>query len=367
MSTRMDLDLLGVVFTDYHLVDVGAAAFQLAHDWFIKQDLVIRDAPAGGGNLLVEGVDYTLATESLDETGAGFSIPRLSTRVTAAVGAGRNVYCQIAVINAAYQAGDLYFSGKYVGDSVEQIDHEARLVVAITGADHTVLDDDDMGVLEVDPDGADRTVTLPTVADNLHRELTIVNSAAVNTTFKVIVEGEGAELINDVTTWWVFPGQSITLKSNGTIWRKIAGHEPVIIVEDQKAANTGGGTFTNGAWRLRTLNTEVVNEIAGASLAANQLTLPPGLYEIEFWAPAQAVGRHKAKLIISGGANLIVGSSMNAYNNFSHGLDLIALAAATVTELWHRCETTVATTGMGQESNFAETEVYSRVKARKVA
>ncbi len=119
MSTRMDLVLIGTVFTDYHLLDVGAAAFQLAHDWFIKQDLVIRDAPAGGGNLLVEGVDYTLSQESLDDpTG----IPGLSTRVSGAVGAGRNVYHLIAVINAAYQAGDLYFSGKYVADSVEAAD-----------------------------------------------------------------------------------------------------------------------------------------------------------------------------------------------------------------------------------------------------
>jgi hypothetical protein len=118
----MDLNLLGEVFTDYHLVDVGVAAFQLEIDWFIRQDLVIRDAPAGGGNLLVEGVDYTLSVESVDETGAGYTIPGYSTRVTAAVGAGRNVYHYIAVINAAYQAGDLYFSGKYVGDQAEAAD-----------------------------------------------------------------------------------------------------------------------------------------------------------------------------------------------------------------------------------------------------
>jgi hypothetical protein len=120
MSARMDLVLLGDVFTDELHADVGAGTFQLLHDWFIGQELVIRDAPAGGGNLLVEGVDYTLATESLD----------LSARVTDAVGAGRNVYKLIAVINVAYQAGDLYFSGKYVADSVQVEDFNDQPILA---------------------------------------------------------------------------------------------------------------------------------------------------------------------------------------------------------------------------------------------
>lgn len=364
----MNLDLTGQAFSDELHSDVGAAAFSINHDWFIQQDLVIRDAPAGGGNLLAEGVDYTLSQESLDDpTG----IPGLSTRVSDAVGAGRNVYHLIAVINAAYQAGDLYFSGKYVADSVAAIDHEARLVLEIVGADHTILDDDDVGVLEVDPDGADRTVTLPTVADNLHRQLTIVNSAAVNTTFKVIVEGEGAELINQVTTWWLFPGQSITLKSNGIVWRKIAGHEPMLHVQDQKAANTAGGTFTSGAWQLRDLNTTVVNEIAGASLAGNQITLPPGRYEVRAYAPAFGVASHKAKLMIAAGADLLIGSSeiidtsdASGTRSFIYGP--LARAAQTIIELRHRCQTTLATNGYGFPCNFAVIEVYSEVIIKKV-
>ena len=109
---RQNLTLTGTVFTDYLLNSVGAAAFQLEHDWFIKQDLVIRSAAGGGGVLLIEGVDYNLVGEATD----------LSTRVSVAVGAGRNVYHQIQVINAAYQACALYFSGKSVGDSVAASD-----------------------------------------------------------------------------------------------------------------------------------------------------------------------------------------------------------------------------------------------------
>lgn len=208
----MNINLTGTTFTDYHLANVGASAFGLAHDWFTRQDLVIRTAAAGGGTLLVEGTDYTLDTESLD----------LSERVSAAVGSGRNVFREVAIINATYQTGNLYLSGKYVADSVEAIDHEARLVAAKSGANYTILDDDDIGVLEVNPSGADRTVTLPTVADNLHRELTIVNSAAQATAFKVIVEGEGAEQVGQATAYWLWPGEAVSIKSNGTLWRVIS-------------------------------------------------------------------------------------------------------------------------------------------------
>ncbi len=116
MSSRMDLNLLGETFTDYHLADVGVSAFGLYHDWFTRQDLVIRTAASGGGTLLVEGTDYTLDTESLD----------LSERVSTEVGSGRNVFREIAIINATYQSGDLYFSGKYIADSVEAEDYNTQ-------------------------------------------------------------------------------------------------------------------------------------------------------------------------------------------------------------------------------------------------
>lgn len=115
MSFRMNLTLTGETFTDTLKADVGASAFQLDHDWFTRQDLVIRTAAGGGGTLLVEGTDYTLSEESTE----------LSTRVSEAVGAGRNVFHLIAVINVTYQTGNLYFSGKYIADSVAAEDVNA--------------------------------------------------------------------------------------------------------------------------------------------------------------------------------------------------------------------------------------------------
>jgi len=52
-------------------------------------------------------------------------------------------------------------------------------------------------------------------------------------------------------------------------------------VQDQKADGTGGGTGTAGAFNIRDLNTVLTNEITGASLSSNQITLPSGTYYAE--------------------------------------------------------------------------------------
>lgn len=147
---------------------------------------------------------------------------------------------------------------------------------------------------------------------------------------------------------------------------------PTLHVQDQKAANTAGGTFTSGSWQTRDLNTVVTNTITGASLASNQITLPAGIYDVEASAPAYAVGQHKAKLMVSAGADLLIGTSeyIDASDpTMSRSLvrGRIVLAAETVLELRHRCAVTAATNGFGTPSNFAVIEVYSDVLIRKVA
>ena len=129
---RMNLALTGVVFTDLLLADVGVLAFQLEHDWWIQEELTITTAPGGGGTVLSEGVDYILGTESADD--AVKDTAGLSTRVSAAVGAARHVYKTITVINAAYQTGDLYFSGKYVADDADAEDQLPPGVILPYGA-----------------------------------------------------------------------------------------------------------------------------------------------------------------------------------------------------------------------------------------
>ena len=108
MPAKMDLDLAGAVFTDELHTDVGAAAFEIDHDFFTQEDLVIRTLGGGAGVLLTDGVDYQLSEED--------------TYLSANTSPAKTVYRNIQVINAAYQTGDLYFSGEYIADANEAAD-----------------------------------------------------------------------------------------------------------------------------------------------------------------------------------------------------------------------------------------------------
>ena len=144
-------------------------------------------------------------------------------------------------------------------------------------------------------------------------------------------------------------------------------------VRDEKAANTSGGTFTQAAWRTRVLNTSKTNEISGASLASNQITLPAGTYFIDAVAPGYYVGRHKAKLYnITDSADVILGSSEMCANGVAdmttHSFvkGRFTIAAQKVFEIQHYCTVTNAD-GFGLPTNIAVVESYAEVLIWKAA
>jgi len=73
-------------------------------------------------------------------------------------------------------------------------------------------------------------------------------------------------------------------------------HLRLLHVEDQKTSGSHGGSSVATTWTTRTLNTVVSNEISGASLSSNQITLPAGKYYFEASAPAYKINGHRIKL-----------------------------------------------------------------------
>jgi hypothetical protein len=142
----------------------------------------------------------------------------------------------------------------------------------------------------------------------------------------------------------------------------------VAILEDQKAQNTEGGTFTSGADRTRDLNTEVYVRDSLVTLAANQFTLPAGSWEIEWAAPAGGVDQHQSLLYnVTGAVEVARGSS--AFESgfavtISAGRARVVPAVSTAYEIRHRATSTFATNGFGLAANFG-TEVYTRVTVRR--
>lgn len=150
----------------------------------------------------------------------------------------------------------------------------------------------------------------------------------------------------------------------------------IFIVRDEKAANTAGGTFTQGADRTRTINTVVVNTIAGASLASDQITLPAGTFLIVASAPGHLTGQHRAWLYnVSDSATTILGTSEYTLNTSGGNIQTrswvvgaFTIAASKTFEIRHRCAATRATDGYGIAVNFnSANEVYTTALIWKVA
>lgn len=148
--------------------------------------------------------------------------------------------------------------------------------------------------------------------------------------------------------------------------------------KDQKSSGTNGGTNAAG-WNTRAL-TSITNEIASASLASNQVTLPAGTYWIEAWGTGRGCNDHKIKWRnVTDGSDTLLGSNENAYrvvDNFNNTLTTLTsisslsgrftIAGSKVFELWHY--TAVAVTNVGFGGAISQgLEQYADVRIWKVA
>lgn len=150
--------------------------------------------------------------------------------------------------------------------------------------------------------------------------------------------------------------------------------QSLLHIQDQKTANTNGGTSATTTWNLRDLNTVLTNEIAGASLSSNQITLPTGTYYIQANAPAIRSNGHKLRLRnTTDSTNELIGTSEYVlssadYANTRAFLEgRFTIASEKVFQLEHYTEVGRATYGLGSRSNAGVIEIYADVKIWKVS
>lgn len=162
------------------------------------------------------------------------------------------------------------------------------------------------------------------------------------------------------------------LTSNGTTaaWAAAAGGalNDYIYVREEQSAGTSGGTFTSGAWRTRTINTEVSDTGGHCSIASNQITLVAGTYRCYITAPAWNVNGHKAILYnVTDSANTLIGSDAHTSGKLDATIKGIFTIAGTKTfEVRHQCQSTQADSGFGNAINFSVTEIYTEAEFWKV-
>ena len=143
-------------------------------------------------------------------------------------------------------------------------------------------------------------------------------------------------------------------------------------VVDQKSSSDGG-TFTAGSLQTRTLNTVKTNEITGASLAANTITLPAGTYWVEASAPALLVNEHQAYWYNStDNSTVLIGTAeySNSTGQYAQTRSFIrgrfTIASGKDFQLKHWCVTTRAGNGFGEGSAWG-TSIYADVAIWKIA
>ncbi len=164
----------------------------------------------------------------------------------------------------------------------------------------------------------------------------------------------------------------IEVYSEIIIW-KIVDDFPLMHVRDEKSSGVASGGVTGEVFTVRTLNTIIgTNEITGASLAANTITLPSGSYYVFLWAPMFDVRRGKAHLYNKDDATYdVVGSNMYARSTLNHQNVAVAVGYFEISvekdfEVRHWCFETKTVNGLGEAVNDTFNEVYTEVLIKKI-
>ena len=202
MAEKLDKNILGTQITDELHNSVGAGFCALDHDTFFGAlDMRICTAAGGGGVTLIENTDYTLH----------------DTDAVLTAECSKNVYTTYKIINPVYQACDFFFTYKTVGDYREAYDANIIGDMLPKVADYTVPDHDRNPTILVTTGAVDRTITLPTAADNTGKIITVIK--ADSGAGIVTVDGEGAETIDgDASVIMVSQYDYVTMLCTGTAW-----------------------------------------------------------------------------------------------------------------------------------------------------
>lgn len=147
----------------------------------------------------------------------------------------------------------------------------------------------------------------------------------------------------------------------------------ILLVEYNRSSNTAAGGSTSGSWQDRTIDTEVVNTITGASLSSNQITLPAGTYEVTGWCTSFRTGATGSRLRDSGDtttyaiASSAYGDTSDGDNILNHFENYFTLGSSTTLDLQTYSNSTQGTDGFGRAANTGEQEIYVRLKFVKVS
>lgn len=225
---------------------------------------------------------------------------------------------------------------------------------------------------------ANGTITAADLGATLRCTATITlapdSAASLGDGFSTLVDAPGH--VVTITGLGTVPAGGLGLmQSDGTTntLRLLGAVSKVLHVRDEKTSGTAGGAGTTGVWQKRDLNTVVVNEIAGASLASNEVTLPAGVYDLVGSVPGVSTSATRARLYNETDAALVL-DGPNEKNDSSYGIGSrafvrtrLVLTATKALSLRMRQQTAPGgSQEFGGAASFGVPEVYSDLYITKI-
>ncbi len=169
-------------------------------------------------------------------------------------------------------------------------------------------------------------------------------------------------------------GQFLKTNGSGTLSFATAGlFSSYAVICDEKTTGSDGGTFTQGAWQHRDLNTEIMDPDGIVSISSNQFTLGAGTYYFEWAAPGYRCNGHKSRLYdVTGSAVVELGfqamsdSGNDGDTSYSYGFARDVITSDNTYRIEHRCSATKDNQGFGRSFDI-DTERFTYVKIFKEA
>jgi hypothetical protein len=160
----------------------------------------------------------------------------------------------------------------------------------------------------------------------------------------------------------------------GGVITRVIGEIGSITVCNQLASGTTAGSAdapSTTAFSVRRLNTVLSNTITGASLSADQVTLPQGIYDFDGSAPCYAANQHKAGLLnvtdgiyYYGTSELVAQAVQVTTRSFFSGR--VSVTGTKKFSVVHRIASNTSSDVGGTPANMGVPEIYSLLTFRKV-
>jgi len=206
--------------------------------------------------------------------------------------------------------------------------------------------------------------------------LTMGGTVSSSDDFYIIYLGQGLQTVtpadNTITTA-MLQDDAVTPSKQSSLANPFASQ--LLHIRDEKSAGTSGGSSVADTDNIRDLNTILTNEITGASLSSNQITLPAGTFYINAKAHAYATRQHRLLLqnVTDSSVTLLAMQSYNNITYLGHTASFLqgrfTISAQKTFELRHYTRDARASDGLGVSvgSVDSRTDVFADVQIWKVA